>query len=399
MSQSYLTEGDFSIVLAGTDIVFREFITYSEEFTIDWTKPNIQISGVENRQAYGDTAQPNVTITDANMAPSTTCQVESLGATKGHPYNAGPATSRTNYTYSYANPEAVPENDGVYRINVNAVDMAGNGDVQERVWSVNRFGSTYVIDAETETMMDGYVNKDSIKDVIVTEINPSGVENHSIDMTKGSFTETLNEGTDYTAAASGGDGTWYECIYTISKDFFKEDGKYTLNYISKDKAGNENENTMANKNADRNAAVNVQFMYDNAKPTVSYDNLSESLYAEANHKATANFEDNSKKFTEAKVIINGEENYVSGDDMDKKHNAIEFELKDSGTPYTIETVAIDKAGNEMDKDVKTVVVTMNPFLLWFYNTPLFVGSLVGAGVIVAGVLFFLYRRGLWIFKK
>lgn len=391
-SQSYQSEGDFSIVLTGEDWAKQAFNPYSDEFTIDWTKPNIQISGVENRQAYGDTAQPNVTITDANMAESTTCQVESLGATKGHPYSASPATSRTNYTYSYGNPEAVPDNDGVYRINVNAVDMAGNADVQERVWSVNRFGSTYVIDAETDTIMDGYVNKDSIKDIVVTEINPSGTDSHSIDMTKGSFTETLNEGTDYTANASGGDGSWYECVYTISKDFFKEDGKYTLSYYSKDKAGHENENTMENKNVDRNSAVNVQFMYDNAKPSVFYNNLSESMYSEATHKATAVFEDNSNKFSEAKVIINGDENYVSGDDLEKHDKKIDFELKDSGTPYTIETVSFDKAGNEMDKDVKTVVVTMNPFLLWFYNTPLFVGSLVGGGVVIAAVGFFLYRR-------
>ena len=131
---SCLAEGDYAIV---QDLIDKAGNTMdepiSQSFTIDWTKPNIQISGVENRQAYGDSAQPNVTITDANMATATTCQVESLGATKGHPYSASPATSRTQYTYSYANPERVPENDGVYRINVNAVDMAGNGDVQERV--------------------------------------------------------------------------------------------------------------------------------------------------------------------------------------------------------------------------------------------------------------------------
>lgn len=366
---------------------------------IDWTKPTINISGVENRQAYGGNAQPVVTINDANMSPATTCQVESLGITKGHPYNTSPAASDTQYTYAYANPEAIPENDGVYRVNVNAVDMAGNGDVQERVWSVNRFGSTYVIDAETETMMDGYVNNDNLKDVKVTEINPSGVETHSVDMTKDSFTETLTEGQDYTAAASGGDGTWYECLFTISKDFFKEDGKYTFNYYSKDRAGNESENTMENKNADHNAAVNVQFMLDNAKPTVSFDNLSSGLYGEAKHEATANFEDNSGKFSEAKVIINGEEHYASGDELDENRNAIEFELNDAPVPYTIETFAIDKAGNEMDKEVKTVVVTMNPFLLWFYNTPLFVGSMVVLVAAIGGVLFYLYRRGLWIFAK
>ena len=388
------------MTIDGKDRADNPMVPYSVgQFVIDWTKPSIDISGVENRQAYGSAAQPTVTIHDANMSSATTCEVESLGYTKGHPYSTSPNATPAVYTYAYANPEAIPENDGVYRINVNAVDMAGNGDVKEIVWSVNRFGSTYVIDAETETMMDGYVNKDSIKDVIVTEINPSGVDSHAIDMTKGSFTETLNEGSDYTAAASGGDGSWYECIYTIKKDFFKEDGKYTLNYISKDRAGNENENTMENKNAERNAAVNVQFMYDNAKPTVSYDNLSEGLYAESNHKATANFEDNSKKFSEAKVIINGEENYVSGEDMDKNHNAVDFELRDAATPYVIECVAIDKAGNEMDKDVKTVVVTMNPFLLWFYNTPLFAGTIAVLVIAIAGAFFYMYRRGLWIFKK
>lgn len=120
---------------------------------------------------------------------------------------------------------------------------------------------------------------------------------------------------------------------------------------------------MENKNKDRNATVNVQFMYDNTNPSVSYDNLSESMYSEATHKAKANFEDNSKKFTEAKIIINGDENYVSGDDLEKNNRSIEFELKDSGGPNTIEAIAIDKAGNEMDKDVKTIIVTTNPFLL------------------------------------
>lgn len=396
---SFATEGTYALTLHGADKATNNMQTQSvNEFIIDWTKPAIQISGIENRQAYGDVAQPTVTINDANMSSSTTCNVESLGATAGHPYSASPAASDAQYVYSYGNPEKVAENDGVYRISVNAQDMAGNMDVQEMVWSVNRFGSTYVINADTETMMNGYVNNDNLKDVVITEINPSGTESHSVEMTKGSFTETLNEGSDYTANATGGDGSWFECTYTIPKAFFKEDGKYTLNYYSKDKAGNESENTMENRNKDRNSAVNVQFMLDNAKPSVSYKNLSEPQYAETNHSVTAKFEDNSDKFSEAKVIINGEEKYVSGEELDKNNKEINFDLKESPAPYKIETVAIDKAGNEMDRDVKDVVVTSNPFLLWFYNTPLFVGSLVGAAAIIAGVLFLLFKRGI-IFKK
>lgn len=211
--------------------------------------------------------------------------------------------------------------------------------------------------------MNGYINNDNLKDVIVTEINPSGVDSHSVDMTKGSFTETLTEGSDYTANASGGDGSWYECEYIIKKDFFKDDGKYMINYYSKDKVGHDNENTMENRNKDRNASVNVQFMLDNASPSVSYNNLSEPQYAENKHSATAKFEDNSGKFSEAKVIINGDEQYVSGDELDKKDKEVDFELNESSTPYKVETIAIDKAGNEMDRDVKNVVVTSNPFLL------------------------------------
>lgn len=389
---SFPSEGTYALTMDGTDKALNSMSPYSQsEFVIDWTKPNIQINGVENRQAYGDTAQPSVVINDANMSTETTCNVESLGATKAHPYSASPATTPSQFNYDYSNPEKVAENDGVYRIEVNAVDMAGNADTQSLVWSVNRFGSTYVIDADTETIMNGYVNDKSKKDIKLIEINPSGLENSSIDMTKGSFSETLKKGEDYTADETGGGESWYECTYTIPKDRFKEDGKYTLNYYSTDKVGNANENTMQ-KNADRTAAVNVQFVLDNAKPSCSFDNLSEDQYGDVTHKATAKFEDNTNKFTEAKVIINGDEKWVSGDDLEKGGNKVDFELHESNTPYTVETVATDKAGNTMDKMSKTVLVTSNPFVRWFYNTPLFIGSLVGIGVLIAVIAYLIYRK-------
>lgn len=383
---SFPSEGTFSMTIDGQDEALRGLEPYSQsEFVIDWTKPTINISGVANRQAYGDTAQPTVTINDANMSSATTCTVNNLGSTPKNPYSASPATSDAQYTYSYGNPEKITENDGVYRIEVNAVDMAGNTETQSLVWSVNRFGSTYVIDQDTDTIMNGYVNDESKKDIKVTEINPSGFETSRIDVTKGSFSETLNEGSDYTTQTSGGGDSWAERLYTISKDYFKEDAKYAISFYSKDNAGNENINTMDNRNSSRNAAVNVQFMLDNAKPSCLFNKLSEAEYDEPSHNASVEFEDNSREFSEAKVIIDGEEKYVKGDKLKDNDYKVDFTLKESGTPHKIVAESTDKAGNVMDSVEKEVVVSTNPFVRWFYNTPLFIGTLIGLGVVIIGV--------------
>lgn len=391
---SFPTEGTYAMTVDGKDLALNALTPYSQpEFIIDWTAPNIQISNVQDHQAYADEIAPVVTINDANMSPETTCQVNNLGITKANPFQTSPATSDAQYTYSYSSPERIPDNDGVFRVNVNAVDMAGNSSQQTLVWSVNRFGSTYVIDPETEKMMDGYVNNKTKQDVKVTEINPSGLESSHVDETKGGFTSTLEEGKDYSATSSGGGDSWFERNYNISKDHFTEDNRYSLFFISKDTAGHDNENTMDNKNQERDAKVNVRFMLDNAAPSVYYNDLSEAIYGEASHDASVVFEDNSNEFTNAQVTIDGEDQYIDGKDLKNGNYKVDMKLQDSATPHNITVAATDKAGNVMEKSSKTVVVSTNPLVQWFYNTPLFVGSLIGIAVIAAGIVaYVLYRK-------
>lgn len=401
MTVSFPVEGTYVVTVEGNDLAQKALSSLSSgEFVIDWTQPNINISGVSDHQAYGDAIQPVVTINDANMSPQTTCQVNNLGITKGNPFQTSPAASDAQYTYSYPNPERIPDNDGVYRINVNAYDMAGNASTQTLAWSVNRFGSTYVIDAETEKMMDGYVNNERLVDVKVTEINPSNIEQKHVEMTKGSFTNTLTEGQDYTASVSGGGDSWVQCEYVIAKSYFKEDSRYSINYYSKDAAGNENDNTQENRNPERNAKVNVQFMLDNAKPTCYYNNLGENLINKPNHDASVVFEDNSKEFEFAKVTIDGDETYVEGDKLKKdKDYEVGFTLSDSAAPHEIKVESTDKAGNKMETSHKSVVVSTNPFVLWFYNTPLFIGTLVVIALIAGGLIYYFVRRGKTADKK
>lgn len=394
MTVNFPVEGTYVITVEGVDLANKALNPLSSgEFVVDWTQPNINISGVSDHQAYGDAISPVVTINDANMSPQTNCQVNNLGITKGNPFQTSPAASDAQYTYSYPNPERIPDNDGVYRINVNAYDMAGNASTQTLAWSVNRFGSTYVIDAETEKMMDGYVNNERLVDVKVTEINPSNIESKHVEMTKGSFTNTLTEGQDYTASVSGGGDSWVQCEYVIAKNFFKEDSRYSINYYSKDAAGNENDNTQDNRNQQRNAKVNVQFMLDNAKPTCFYNNLGENLINKPDHDASVVFEDNSKEFEFAKVTIDGKETYLQGDKLKKDNDyEIGFTLNDSATPHEITVESTDKAGNKMETSHKSVVVSTNPFVLWFYNTPLFIGTLVVIASIAGGLIWWFVKR-------
>lgn len=390
---NFPSEGTYALTVDGKDLALNALSPYAQpEFVIDWTAPNIQISNVQDHQAYNDVIQPVVTINDANMSPETTCQVNNLGITKGNPFQTSPAASDAQYTYSYSNPEKVPDNDGVYRVNVNAVDMAGNSSQQTLVWSVNRFGSTYVIDAETDKMLNNYVNDSTKQDVKVVEINPSGLESSKIDEKKGSFTSTLTEGQDFTTNSSGGGDSWFERQYTIDKNHFIEDNDYTLYFSSKDTAGNENENTMDNKNPEHNAKVDIRFTLDNAKPTCYYDNLSQEIYGEAKHDAAVVLEDNTNAFSEATVSIDGEEEYYDGDKIKDIENKVNMTLNESSAPHTIEVTATDKAGNTMDKSIKKVVVSSNPLVQWFYNTPLFIGTLVGVGLVAAAIVAYVIYR-------
>ena len=78
----------------------------------------------------------------------------------------------------------------------------------------------------------------------MTETNPDALQNICITLFKNNQTIILQEGTDYRIEVRGGNGQWYEYIYTVLAKNFADDGVYRLTFYSEDAAGNIAENTL-----------------------------------------------------------------------------------------------------------------------------------------------------------
>lgn len=387
-------QGVYTLSVSGEDLATNKSESYtSPEFVIDTIKPKIDIQNVVNRTAYAGEVAPTAAVHDTNLADGTTIEVSKisypLSKDDPNPY-AGAAinTSATDKSVSYLNPAKTKGNDGVYTLTVQAIDLAGNTESEAVTWSVNRFGSTYVISDNTGKMLDQYLKSSKTTDVKVTEINPSGLDDNktSVELTRDTKNTTLKSGDNYTTDANTASG-WSEYNYTVSKSNYDKDGAYRVLFHSEDAAGNSSENTMEGKNAKKSgAAAEINFAVDDTAPIASFVDLaSNGKYEESSHKAKVSFEDN-LKLSKAQIKVNGKTVATFTADQLEKSPIREFTLDGSSSKQDVSVVAWDAAGNK-SKELKAtgVLVTNDSFVLWMNNLPLMVGTIVAIVVVAGGI--------------
>ena len=387
-------QGVYTLSVSGEDLASNKSESYtSPEFVIDTIKPKIDIQNVVNRTAYAGEVAPTAAVHDTNLADGTSIEVSKisypLSKDDPNPY-AGAAinTSATDKSVSYLNPAKTKGNDGVYTLTVQAVDLAGNTESEAVTWSVNRFGSTYVISDNTGKMLDQYLKSAKTTDVKVTEINPSGLDDNktSVELTRDTKNTTLKSGDNYTTDADTTSG-WSEYNYTVSKSNYDKDGAYRVLFHSEDAAGNSSENTMEGKNAKKSgAAAEINFAVDDTAPIASFVDLaSNGKYEESSHKAKVSFEDN-LKLSKAQIKVNGKTVATFTADQLEKSPIREFTLDGSSSKQDVSVVAWDAAGNK-SKELKAtgVLVTNDSFVLWMNNLPLMVGTIVAIVVVAGGI--------------
>ena len=381
-------QGVYAMSVSGTDLAENAMSNYScDEFVVDTIAPEISVSGIEKDSAYKDDAQPQVSLSDTNIDSASTITLERIdvNAQASSPYAESRTDATTTIDVSYNNPEAVAENDGVYQLIIQAQDLAGNTSDEAYAWSINRFGSTYVLLDNTSSLVNQYLPYERMSNVKVMEINPSGLKDGetSVNLTKGTANSTLKEGTNYQVEPETSNG-WSTYTYTVNKDNFNSDGFYQVRFHSVDVAGNTSENTMENKNSDRTAEAKVAFTVDDTAPVCSFINLqSGSTYNESTHEAQVSVEENAK-LIDVTITVNGKaQDGVSTADFD---NGAKYKLSipESNEKQTITVVATDAAGNKSETVIADgILISTDPVALWMNNTPLFVGSIVGACALVA----------------
>ena len=384
---TYPGDSMYSFAIQYTDMAGNEAVPYdTESFYVDVTAPELSIENVENQRAYkDDVIQPSIVYSDQYYD---SVDISLTGAQQG--------TVSVDNIGSYANDENGGrftfnnlETDDIYTLSARVVDKAGNATEQSVEFSVNRNGSTYGLDDATAQLNGTYVA--TAQDVVIREVNPDELLEHKITLYKNDKTITLIENTDYTVSVNGGNGQWYEYVYTIAARNFADDGVYRISVQSTDKAGNIAENTIASKDKE------VSFGVDATLPNIIMMNLeSNTTYPLDSMVVRMSVNDN-LKLSAIEVYLDG--NIVktwNEQDIKQKQAGNEeytFEIGNATQARSVQVVATDAAGNQQRLQVDNFYVTTNLWIRFYTNTALLWGTIAGVAIVVAGGAYFIVMRG------
>lgn len=381
---AYQRDGLYTFDIDVTDKAGNTSADFTEQtFYVDTTAPTLEITGVADRSANSGDIIPVVSYSDTNYDDAQVSITLTGAMRKGVALDGSYADQHNGKVFTFKNFAKEKEVDDIYTLAATLTDKAGNTTEKTILFSVNRFGSTYALSAATEQLNGSYVQ--TPQDVVVTETNPDALQNIRITLFKNNQTIILQEGTDYRIEVRGGNGQWYEYIYTVLAKNFADDGVYRLTFYSEDAAGNIAENTLDTKKQE------IGFGVDKTKPNMVVTNLeSDTTYPLENLTVSLSAGDN--------LLLQSVVVYL--DDYSKAYKTwtaeevaaivadqgeFTFDIPgDSTGAHQVKIVCTDAAGNEQTEEITNFYVTTNLFVRYYNNKPLFFGS-IAAVVVIAGV--------------
>ena len=382
---AYRRDGLYTFDIDVTDRAGNTSADFTEQtFYVDTTAPTLEITGVADRSANNGDIIPVVSYSDTNYDDAQVNITLTGAMRKGVALDGSYADQHNGKVFTFKNFAKEKDVDDIYTLAATLTDKAGNTTEKTILFSVNRFGSTYALSAATEQLNGSYVQ--TPQDVVVTETNPDALQNIRITLFKNNQTIILQEGMDYRIEVRGGNGQWYEYIYTVLAKNFADDGVYRLTFYSEDAAGNIAENTLDTKKQE------IGFGVDKTKPNMVVTNLeSDTTYPLENLTVSLSAGDN--------LLLQSVVVYL--DDYSKAYktwtaeevaaivaNQGEFTFDipgDSTGAHQVKIVCTDAAGNEQTEEITNFYVTTNLFVRYYNNKPLFFGS-IAAVVVIAGVV-------------
>lgn len=398
-SISYEEDGDYQFNIRVKDLAGNEALAYPEDhFVIDRTAPSLTISDILNESAnkgevspkisYGDryldqdalslkligevhgehelSSQQGGSIsiarTDALNLPmqksmeETESPKQKQEEKEGIVYQSFAGGEEGNL--SFQNFPEEPDTDDVYRLFAKIVDMAGNETTEELWFSVNRFGSTYLLSDRAKALQGTYQKEG--EEILISEINADEVLSSALTLYRNEEKHTLSEGAEYQTTRSGGNGKWYRGDYLIKKDNFDKEGLYHLQISSQDKAGN----LASTEQTERGAEL--RFGIDRTPPRILLSNVdNQGVYRGDALDLDLSVQDN-LWLEQVDATVDGTEELSWKDKSLQEAVAKDsFPLQISGEKgkrHNLLVVARDAAGNESRKEVSDFVITNNPLL-------------------------------------
>lgn len=383
---AFTEDADYTIHVATTDQAGNIGTEYAtESFTVDQTAPELAITGVADGSANQGTVAPVVQVSDTNMNASS-LKITVTGANHGD----------TAYEYAQRNIDHgvevaisdfahTAEMDDLYTLDAVITDNAGNETTDSITFSVNRFGSVYVLDNSTTELVDHFYSNEE-QDLIITETNVDTLQFKEIVYSLDGNIVTLEEGSDYTVESSTDEGSWKQYTYHIDKKNFATEGSYVVTIYSEDLAQNKSSNKAKGKD--------LAFVIDKTAPSVVVAGVEESgQYTDAQRNVTVDTQDNIllsdvSVYTDDQVKAS-----ATQDELLDNNGIMELALSGANHSQTLYVVARDAAGNMTKTDVIRFLITNNLFVQWYSNKPLCAGSTaVVVGGTGAGVVLFRRRK-------
>ena len=351
------------------------------------------------------------------------------------------------YTIRFKNFAVVRSMDGVYKVTAAAADLAGHQTTLDFLFSVNRFGSTYVYaDAATEKIMETYYINHTEKPLRILELSPVELSAHRAEVFKDHSRKALTEGTEYTferAAGSAGTGVSagagtdspghrvYE--YCIAPPVFEEEGVYDFILSSEDAAGNPNSTTLFRDGkvkagrieqsrfpigfqVDKTVPVNRLTGAESGREQFNTDRLAVTVYPEDYQtdikevevrvwKGGRNGEkaiENREKYMHYRKIGGEEDAQKLARDhvypIEDAKKGIVVTLEDQGSWQLLEVITTDLAGNRstdfragdpgenVAESRRRFLVTTNPLVQFYNYKPAFYAAAGGAVLLVLLVI-------------
>ena len=402
----YRVDGEYALHIAYTDPAGNAAESYSGAgFTIDCTSPQVAIANVEDQSSNRGEVAPVITCTDANYDREQV-SVVITGAKHG-----AVVLERVGFRVTEVNggqqfcmdfPEE-EELDDQYTLTVKLMDRAGNQVERSIRFSVNRYGSVYTLSQETGTWLTNgecaYIKEG--RSVVLIETNTDPVVGRNLSYTTGGVngrTRTIHaletcsqeereQGMYYKCSDSYTTDGWYQYRYEICGDLFDEEGYYTIQIDTTDRAGNHTGNA-----GNRLSPLRIQFAVDRTAPSVVVTGARNGqICNEEKHTLWLDVQDN-VAMDSITVYVNGEVYIRCNAHEPEQIDRIPVEVGESLSMQTLQVEARDMAGNVLGSRAGgscdsvfedfTILVTRNAFARFLHRKWM---VLCASIVIVCGV--------------
>ena len=402
----FSSDGTYSFTFDYKDKALREAQQFSQsEFVVDKNIDKlIKFIDVDDTTAYDGKIAPKVSFDDTNLDTATSSmtrisldttdlkQSEAPASNLKHAMSPASGSSRTD---SYEDFPQELVNDGIYEFEASGTDLAGNTKSEKIIFSVNRFGSTFMLSPQSrEWIKTGFVNKENQLDVI--EINVNEVKDQSIAVTRNSHTVTLDQN-KFKFSSSGDNENWYRYDYNVYDSNFVSDGDYTVTVSSTDTFKKSVSNRTAVNDADKGIEKNcpISFVMDTDDPIIEIDGVeSDTPYGDPEKTvniicADANID------PESLVIKEGDVELVNGSDYTMEELAGELDIElivDTPGKHSLSVNVSDKATNGNENEVTNFELNASIFTLFFHNTVAVVCTAIGLVALIALVVFLILKK-------